>query len=111
MSAQSWASVPPVPAWISRTASPASYWPSKSASSCSRPSSPSSEATSFAISVLVLAEREQLLRVLELALKPLVALELADEPRVLGGDASRTGLVVPEPGSPHRLLELDASRR
>ncbi len=60
--------------------------------------------------LLVLAEREQLRRVLELALEPLVALELADEPRVLGGDASRTRLVVPEPGSPHRLLELDASR-
>ena len=61
--------------------------------------------------LLVLAEREQLRRVLELALEPLVALELADEPRVLGRDASRTRLVVPEPGSAHRLLELDASRR
>ena len=40
MSAQSCASVPPVPAWISRTASPASYCPVKSASSCERGRAP-----------------------------------------------------------------------
>ena len=59
----------------------------------------------------VLAELEELAHVGELALQPLVALELADEARVLGRDARRARLVVPEPGSAHRLLELDAARR
>ena len=36
ISAQSWASVPPVPAWIETIASPASYSPEKSASSWRR---------------------------------------------------------------------------
>ena len=56
--------------------------------------------------VLVFAELEQLARVRVLALQALVALELAGKTCVLGGDARRTGLVVPEPGSSHRLLEL-----
>jgi hypothetical protein len=60
--------------------------------------------------VLVLAELVELARVRELALKSLVALELAREPGVLGRDARRRGLVVPEARRAHRRLELDASR-
>jgi hypothetical protein len=59
--------------------------------------------------VLVLAEGAQLAGVGILALESLVALELAGQPRVLGGDASRARLVVPEAGSAHRLLELGST--
>ncbi len=60
---------------------------------------------------LVLAQLAQFLRVLVLRLQALVALELARHPRVLGGDAGRSGLVVPEPRSAHRLLELASTAR
>ena len=60
--------------------------------------------------VLVLTELQQLARVGKLALQSLVALELAREPRVLGGDPRRVRLVVPEARGAHRLLELGATR-
>ena len=89
-----------------------SYSPVKSASSSQPRELPLERRDELsAISRLVLAEREELVRVVELALQALVALELAREPRVLGRDARRGRLVVPEPGSAHRLLELGAPRR
>ena len=56
-------------------------------------------------------EPVQLLRVLELALQALVALELASGARVLGRDACRRRLIAPEVGRAHRLLELRAAPR
>ena len=50
ISPQSCASVPPSPAWIETTASPGSYSPEKSASSCSRSSSSLRPATLSATS-------------------------------------------------------------
>ena len=75
ISAQSCASVPPAPAWIVTTASPASYSPEKSASSCSRSSSARAERSTGDLVGDVAVHREQLLRVLVLAVQPLVALE------------------------------------
>ncbi len=54
---------------------------------------------------LALAEGEELLRVLVLALEALVAFELAGGARVLGRDAGCAGLVAPEPRLAHCLLE------
>ena len=60
---------------------------------------------------LALTEGEELLRVVVLALEALVALELPRRACVLGRDASGPGLVVPETGSAHRLLEPHLSAR
>ncbi len=51
-------------------------------------------------------ELEQLGGVVVLALQALVALEPLRQAGVLGGDCGRVGLVVPEPGRAHLLLEL-----
>ena len=57
-------------------------------------------------------ELEQLGGVVVLALQALVALEPLRETGVLGRDGGRAGLVVPEPGRAHLLLELgDAGRQ
>ena len=53
----------------------------------------------------VAVEREQLARVLVLAGQLLVALEALAQPRVLGRNACRRGLVVPESRLPHPRLE------
>ena len=109
ISAQSWASVPPVPAWISRMASPPSYWPVEErflleqgelgldgrCSATSPSSSGSSPYSSFASS--------------NSALQALVALELASGARVPGRDACRRRPIAPEVGRAHRLLELRAA--
>ena len=50
ISPQSWASVPPVPAWMVTRASPLSYSPEKSASSWSRSSSSRSGTIDVSIS-------------------------------------------------------------
>src|SRR5439155_17912449 len=53
--------------------------------------------------------REQLLRVFVVTRELLVAVELARDTRVFGGDLGRTVLVVPETGLAHPLLELGAA--
>src|SRR5262249_18622922 len=58
---------------------------------------------------LVLAELEERLRVVVLGAQRLVALELPAKPRMLGRDARRARLLVPEPRGAHLLLELGAA--
>ncbi len=90
-----------------------SYFPVKSASSWSRPSSPLERVDDLGDlgAELPLAEREQLPRVVVLALQALVPLELPRRARVLRRDACGLGLVVPEAGRAHRLLEPHLSAR
>ena len=97
----------PSPAWIVTTASPASYSPLKSASSWSRSSSSRSGVTTDSSSSAELAvHREQLLRVLVVALEALVALEPLGQARVLGRHGRRALLVVPESRCAELALEL-----
>ena len=99
--------MPPVPALIETTASPGSYWPSKSASSCRRESSAATGASWVRSSVLERRiELEQLAGLLDLAVQPLVAVEPPGDAGVLGGDAGGALLVVPESGSAHGGFEL-----
>ena len=88
ISVQSCASVPPVPAWIETTASPASYSPVKRESSCRRSSSRRS-ATDALLDLVELpvvgGELDELPQVVGIAAELLVALEPARETCVLGG--------------------------
>ena len=111
ISAKSCASVPPAPDWIVTTASPASYSPEKSASSC--------EAFELALERLerrldlgghVAVHGEELPRVVVLAPEALVALEPLRDAGVLGRDLRRALLVVPEAGLAHLGLELGGAR-
>ena len=105
ISAQSCASVPPASAWMVTTASPASYSPEKSASSCSRSSSRRSGTIDCRDVVgEVRVELEQLARVVVLADEPVVALDPLRQPRVLGRDGGGVLLVVPESGLSELLL-------
>ena len=54
-------------------------------------------------------ERVELVRVLELAPKPLVSVQPPRQAGVLGGDPGSRSLVVPEARLAHRLLELGAA--
>ena len=112
ISAQSCASVPPVPAWISRSRVPAVVLAVEEGVLLhARELALERDEALRDLVAEVLAEREQLARVLVLLVEPLVALELAGGARVLGRDARRLGLVVPEAGRAQRLLELAEARR
>ncbi len=112
ISAQSCASVPPASAWIITTASPSSYSPLNSASSCSRSSSrPQRHDRRRDLVGEALVHLEQLARVVVLARQAVVALEPPREPSVLGRDGRRMLRLVPEAGLSELFLELGDPRR
>ena len=102
ISAQSCASVPPAPAWIETTASPASYSPLKSASSWRRSSSlPERLQLRLDVAGELGLELEQLGGVVVLALEPLVALEALRQSRECSVETrSRVRWSSQKPGSP-----------
>ena len=102
ISAQSCASVPPVPAWIVTTASPASYSPEKSASSCSGRARARAAERRLDLGGHVPVQREELAARPRTRGEPLVALEPLLDTRVLGRIVAAALLVVPEAGLAHR---------
>ncbi len=114
ISAQSCASVPPAPALIVTSASPASYLPENSRSSSSASRRRSTEAiwsaSSPARSLILLRHLGERLEVVDVADQRPVGLQLAARARVLGADSGRGRLVVPEPGLAHLLLQLADAR-
>ena len=110
ISAQSWESVPPAPAWTVTTASPASYSPLKrraSSSSASRDSTVGQLTLQFALDLLVfLGQLGEVVEFADVGLQPPEHLQPALGAGVGGGGPRRDLLVVPEAGRAHLLLEL-----
>ena len=108
ISAQSCASVPPVPDCSVTTASPVSYSPLNSAASCSCSSSARSGSERGRDLALQFAavHRGELACVVVVAHERAVAVEPSRDARVLGGNLRGPVLVVPEAGRVHLLFEL-----
>ena len=108
ISAQSWESVPPAPAWTVTTASPASYSPLNSRASSSSPRRFSTEPAEPQLGrdlLVVVGHLGQVAEIGDIGLQAAEQLQPALRPGVGGRGPCGGLLVVPEAGLPHLLLE------